>query len=291
MVHFESAKRTAPHSPDEVQAGNHEWWSAHPMAYDWAGECRFPRYSRDWFDAVDARFLHGSRLFATDQQQFDRILPFEMLAGADVLEIGCGMGLHTELMVKAGANVTAVDLTDTSIQATTTRLALKGLEAQVIRADAEQLSFPDRSFDFVWSWGVIHHSARTARIVRQIARVLRPEGECRVMVYNREGMTALIVFLKDYLLNGAFSRQTFDEVLYRQSDGFSARFFVREHFEDLFRAFFADVSSEVMGQESDVIPLPRKLRTLALKFTPEAYLRKAQSKRGAFIFLRARGPG
>jgi len=291
MVHSESAKRTAPQRPDEVQAGNREWWSAHPMAYDWAGELRVPRYSRDWFDAIDARFVSGSRLFATDRQPFDRILPFEALASADVLEIGCGMGLHTELMVKAGANVTAVDITDTSIEATTTRLALKGLKAQVMRADAEQLAFPDQSFDFVWSWGVIHHSARTARIVRQMARVLRRGGECRVMVYNREGMTARIVFLKDYLFSGAFWRQTFDEVLYRQSDGFSARFFVREHFEDLFRAFFSDVSSEVMGQESDVIPLPRKLRALALKLTPDAYLRKAQSKRGAFIFLRARGPG
>jgi 2-polyprenyl-3-methyl-5-hydroxy-6-metoxy-1,4-benzoquinol methylase len=260
------------------------------MAYDWAGELNLTRYCRDWFDAIDARFVHGSRLFATDRQPFDRLLPFEILASADVLEIGCGMGLHTELMVKAGANVTAVDLSETSIEATTARLALKGLNARVMTADAEHLAFPDASFDFVWSWGVIHHSARTARIVRQIARVLRPGGECRVMVYNREGMMARIVFVKDYLFTGAFRGQTFDEVLYRQSDGFSARFFVREHFEDLFRAFFANVSSKVMGQESDVIPLPRKLRALALKLTPDAYLRRAQAKRGAFIFLRAREP-
>src|SRR5215831_17992700 len=290
MIHSESAKRTATQSLYEVQTGNREWWSAHPMAYDWRGELRHQRYSHDWFDAIDARFVHGSRLFATDRRPFDRVLPFEKLASADVLEIGCGMGLHTELMARAGANVTAVDLTETSIEATTTRLALKGLKANVMRVDAEHLALPDQSFDFVWSWGVIHHSARTARIVRQIARVLRPGGECRVMVYNREGMMARIVFVKDYLLNGAFWRQTFDEVLYRQADGFSARFFVREHFEDLFRAFFADVSSEVMGQESDVIPLPRKLRALALRFTPDEYLRKAQSKRGAFIFVRAREP-
>jgi hypothetical protein len=78
--------------------------------------------------------------------------------------------------------------------------------------------------------------------------------------------------------------------LYRSCDGFSARFYVREQIEDVFRAFFKDVSSEVCGQESDAIPLPSPLRRWALSIVPERYLSKAQAKRGAFIFISASGP-
>jgi 2-polyprenyl-3-methyl-5-hydroxy-6-metoxy-1,4-benzoquinol methylase len=285
-----SDKRTEKLSSVEVQHGNSVWWTLNPMAYDWHGRINVPRFSPGWYEAIDAEFLHGSRLFATSQQPFDRILPIPELRGARVLEIGCGMGLHTQTMAAAGAEVTAIDLSSTAVEATSRRLALRGLSAQVLQCDAENLPFKSGGFDFVWSWGVIHHSSRTARVVREISRVLNRSGACRVMVYNREGMPARICFLRDYVLKGGFLHQSFEEVLYRSSDGFSARFYVREQFEDIFRAFFKNVSSEVCGQESDAIPLPSPLRRWAMAFVPEKYLCKAQAKRGAFIFIRASGP-
>jgi 2-polyprenyl-3-methyl-5-hydroxy-6-metoxy-1,4-benzoquinol methylase len=261
------------------------------MAYDWHGEIAAEKYSREWFDAIDQRFREGARLFATDEVFFDRLMPFPELEGRRVLEIGCGMGLHTEMLVRAGAQVTAADLTETAVEATRKRLELKGLEAEVVQTDAERLPFDDDSYDFVWSWGVIHHSACTTRIVRQIARVLRADGECRVMVYNREGTPAFVVYLRDYLLKGAFLRgQTYDETLYRFTDGFTARYYPREQFEDLFRGFFEHVATEVCGQVADALPLPRQLRHLALRFVSDTYLRGAQAKRGNFLFLKARRP-
>jgi len=283
-------KRSEKLSTDEVQSGNSLWWTRNPMAYDWHGRIKVSKFSPAWFEAIDAAFLHSSRLFASAAQPFDQIMPLRDLHGARVLEIGCGMGLHTQTMAAAGAEVTAVDLTPTAIEATSRRLAIHGLQATVLRCDAEDLPFASGGFDFVWSWGVIHHSSRTARIVREISRVLKKNGACRIMVYNREGMPARIAFLRDHLLRAKFLRQTFEETLYRSSDGFSARFYVREQFEDMFRAFFKNVSSDICGQESDVVPLPSPLRQWALAAVPEAYLRKAQAKRGAFIFLKASTP-
>lgn len=273
-----------------VQDGNKQWWTSNTMSYDWRGEISLPRFSLPWFDAIDQRFIESAKLYGTDQKPFDRIIPFDRLNGATVLEIGCGMGLHTELMARAGARVTAVDLSPTSVEATTRRLALKGLEAKVQEGDAEALPFEASSFDFIWSWGVIHHSSRTGRVVREIARVARPEAECRVMVYNRNGSWAYSILVKDYLLKGRFLRNSFEEALYRSSDGFTARFYVREQFEDLFRTFFEGVTSELMGQESDVVPLPRSIRRYALRFLPEQYQKNAQAKRGSFIFLTAKRP-
>jgi 2-polyprenyl-3-methyl-5-hydroxy-6-metoxy-1,4-benzoquinol methylase len=200
------------------------------------------------------------------------------------------MGLHTELMARAGAKVTAIDLSPTSVEATTRRLALKGLQGHVQEGDAETLPFASKSFDFVWSWGVIHHSSRTGRVVREIARVCRPGAECRVMVYNRNGAWAYSILVRDHLFGRRFLKHSFEETLYHSSDGFTARFYVKEQFEDLFRTFFENVSSELMGQESDAVPLPRQMRKLALKLLPEQYLKNAQARRGSFIFLTALRP-
>jgi SAM-dependent methyltransferase len=276
--------------PAHVQAGNQAWWTRNTMSYDWRDPVAHSKYSAEWFDEVDGRFIHAARLFATDTVPFDRLIPFEALKGRRVLEIGCGMGLHTELMVRAGAKVTAFDLSPESVQATKRRLALKGLQATVQQGDAERLPFADGSFDFVWSWGVIHHSSRTARIAREIGRVLADGGETRVMVYNRTGIVVPITFVRSFLLKGRFLKDTFEEVLYESTDGFSARFYVPEQFADLFRAFFEHVDTQVCGQDSDAVPLPARVRALALRFVPENWLRKQQARWGHFIFLTAKNP-
>lgn len=290
MSHTNVTKRLDAMPLDVVQEGNRTWWMRNTMSYDWKVRVAHPRYTQAWFDEIDARFIHAARLFATEQSPFDRIIPYRDLSGARVLEIGCGMGLHTELMIRAGARVTAIDISPTSIEATRRRLGLKGLTASLIQADAETMPLRTAAFDFVWSWGVIHHSARTARIVRQIARVLTPGGACRVMVYNREGMAARIAFMKDHMLRGGFLRGSFDQTLHHSTDGFSARHYVHDQLTDLFRAFFRQASCEICGQESDALPLPSFLRKFALRFMSEAWLRRKQAKRGSFLFLSASEP-
>lgn len=285
-----SNKRTSVAAVDAVQVGNRQWWTDHAMAYDWKSPIPVAAFSAAWFDEIDQRFLYGARLFATEVAPFDRLIPFERLDGRRVLEIGCGMGLHTELLVRAGARVTSVDLSPRSVEATSRRLALKGLTATVIRADAEHLPFRPGSFDFVWSWGVIHHSSRTALIVRRISEVVTAGGEVRVMVYNREGAAAWRVFLWDYLLRAGFRKRSFDEQLWVVSDGFSARFYIEDQLADLFRAFFHSVDVQVCGQDSDALPVPGALRRLALRRISRERLEKWQARRGGFLFVSARRP-
>jgi 2-polyprenyl-3-methyl-5-hydroxy-6-metoxy-1,4-benzoquinol methylase len=285
-----SRKRTSVEAVDAVQVGNRRWWTDYPMAYEGKSSIGVAAFSAAWFDEIDQRFLHGARLFATDAVPFDRLIPFERLKGRRVLEIGCGMGLHTELLVRAGAHVTSVDLSPRSVEATSRRLTLKGLTATVIQADAEHLPFAPGSFDFVWSWGVIHHSSRTALIVRHISEVLTAGGEAKVMVYNREGAAAWHVFLWAYLLQAGFRKRSFDEQLWMVSDGFSARFYVKDQLADLFRGFFHSVEVEVCGQDSDALPVPGALRRLALRRISRKRLEKWQARRGSFLFVSARRP-
>jgi 2-polyprenyl-3-methyl-5-hydroxy-6-metoxy-1,4-benzoquinol methylase len=281
--------RSDPQTPDDVQRGNRSWWSENPMTYDWRGNITLPRGTRDWFDEIDRRFVNASRPYLTSQRPFDRIMPDD-LHGRQVLEIGCGMGLHSLELARRGAKVHAVDLTDAAVEATRARMKEFGMDAEVRRADAESLPYGNQTFDFVWSWGVIHHSARTARIVREIARVLKPDGKARVMVYNRDGRIARFVLFRHYILGGEFIRRSPDETLWRWSDGYSARFYHKEQFEDLFRGFFEEVSSVVLGQEVDVVPLPSRVRGLVASQIPAGRRLSIASRVGGFLFLTASNP-
>jgi 2-polyprenyl-3-methyl-5-hydroxy-6-metoxy-1,4-benzoquinol methylase len=279
-------KRVSELDARGVQQGNKSWWTAHTMSYDWEDRSALTPFTLPWFDDIDRRFLHAARLFSEDANPFEALMGVRELAGKRVLEIGCGMGFHSEMLVRAGARLTSIDLSPTSVQATKARLDLKKLVTDVREADAESLSLPSGEFDMVWSWGVIHHSSRTARIVRQIERVLRPGGEARLMVYNLEGMPAYLTLATRYLW-GFWRGQSLDEVLWRSSDGFSARFYTRDKFTDLLAAFFERVETKIFGQDADVVPLPQVLRRPILKLIPHSRQRRLASRRGAFLFAAA----
>jgi 2-polyprenyl-3-methyl-5-hydroxy-6-metoxy-1,4-benzoquinol methylase len=281
-----SNKRAAALDPGAVQRGNRSWWTAHTMSYDWQDKSALAPFSLPWFEDIDRRFLLAARLFSEAGNPFEELMQTGDIAGKRVLEIGCGMGLHSEMLARAGAKLTSVDLSPTSVKATKTRLDLKELSADVREMDAEALDFPSAEFDMVWSWGVIHHSSRTGRIVREIARVLRPGGQARIMVYNLEGMPAYITLVRRYLLGFWFGR-SLDESLWRSTDGFSARFYTRDEFADLLATFFDRVETRIFGQDADVVPLPGFLRRPVLSLIPLSQQRRLARRRGAFLFASA----
>jgi 2-polyprenyl-3-methyl-5-hydroxy-6-metoxy-1,4-benzoquinol methylase len=281
-----SEKRVAPLDTGAVQRGNKTWWTAQTMSYDWNDKSALSPFTPLWFDDIDRRFLYAARLFSDAANPFEEIMNVSALAGKRVLEIGCGMGFHSEMLARAGAKLTSIDLSPTSVEATKTRLDLKGLSADVREMDAESLALSSGEFDMVWSWGVIHHSSRTGRIVREIERVLRPGGEAKIMVYNLEGMPAYITLVTRYVL-GFWRGQSLDEALWRSTDGFSARFYTKDEFADLLATFFEHVECRIFGQDADVVPLPHFLRTRLLNLIPLSRQRRLASRRGAFLFAAA----
>jgi SAM-dependent methyltransferase len=113
------------------------------------------------------------------------IVRFHEWRGADVLEVGCGIGTDASRFARASARYTGVDQSDRALHLARRRFVLDGFDATFIRADATALPFPDCSFDLVYSHGVIHHIADTQGAVDEIHRVLRPGGVALVMVYHR----------------------------------------------------------------------------------------------------------
>jgi 2-polyprenyl-3-methyl-5-hydroxy-6-metoxy-1,4-benzoquinol methylase len=272
-------------SAGAAQSGNKAWWTENTMSYDWKDKIVRQEFSREWFDEVDRRFIESARHFAHSDRPFGKIIPFDEIAGKRVLEVGCGMGLHTELMARAGAEVTAIDISPRSVAATQARLALKGIAADVRELDAETVDLRDE-FDFIWSWGVIHHSSRTGRVLRNLYNALKPGGQLRLMVYSLDGMQSYAVIVSRYLF-GFWRGRSLDELLWESTDGFLARYFTRDSLSDLCRTFFDDVELQVFGLEADAVPLPSALRRLVRPFVSDRYIQKAVRKRGAFLFATA----
>ncbi|HEY1426090.1 MAG TPA: glycosyltransferase [Caulobacteraceae bacterium] len=270
----------------ELQSGNRSWWTQNLMSYDWREKIACEPYSAAWFEEVDRRFIESARHFAHDARPFDRIIPFDALAGKQVLEVGCGVGFHTELMANAGADVTAIDLSPRAIEATRARAALKTFDADIREQDVESLDAED-AYDFIWSWGVLHHSSRTGLALRRLHRALKPGGELRFMVYSLDGAQAYSVLMSRYL-TGFWRGRSLDELLWQSTDGYLARYFTKDSLADLCRAFFDDVDLKVFGLESDAVPLPTALRRIVRPLFSDAYIADAVKRRGAFLFATAR---
>ena len=225
-----------------LQRLNRAWWEANPMTYDWARTLRLDVGTPEFFRAIDERFFQSSKTFGHPrypvQTPFSEVIDYDALRGKPVLEIGCGAGAQAVVFARQGARITAIDLTAQAVALTRQRFLLDGVMGGIQQGDAERLAFADESFDLVWSWGVIHHTADIRRAVAEIHRVLKPGAAAKVMVYHRDSLRNWIHGgLAHGLLRGKLLRMSYDDVLKSVTDGYVARQMTRHEVSNLFRAF------------------------------------------------------
>jgi ubiquinone/menaquinone biosynthesis C-methylase UbiE len=175
------------------------------------------------------------------------------------------------------------------VELTRKRLELAGLAADVQEADAEALPYPDASFDFVWSWGVIHHSESTDRVIAEIARVLRPGGRLALMVYHRTSLTFWLNYVGYRgVVRGGLLHERPDELANRWSDGVIARHYTRDGFSSALAPWFEDIETQVMGQRAEAVPLPARLRSPVARVVPTDLQLALLRRFGWFLFATAR---
>jgi ubiquinone/menaquinone biosynthesis C-methylase UbiE len=273
----------------EWQDRNQAWWESNPMRYDWKEELGVEEFSVEFYREIDRRFFADAQQYMPARTRpFDAIVPFETLGEKDVLEIGVGSGSHAQLLAPHCRTYTGIDLTEYAVGSTSTRFERFGLTGRIERMDAEQMTFPDASFDYIWTWGVIHHSADTSRVLREMHRVLRPGGRATVMVYHRSWLyTYGYAALLRGIVLGGFLKHSLHELLQLNTDGAIARFYRPDEWRALVeRCGFAVAAEQIRGQKSEVILLPPgRLKALVTRVVPNALTRFVTntSRQGSFL--------
>ena len=254
-----------------------DFWNADPCG---------TRYleGKDGFEAhARARYLLEPYIF--EFAEFDRS------HGLKVLEVGVGMGADYLEWLKAGALASGVDLSAISVERARQRCSIAGYDPDLRVADAEQLPFPDNSFDVVYSYGVMHHSPNTPQCIREARRVLRPGGEARIMVYHHRSITGAMLWLRYGIWRGKSLRQSvFDHL---ESPG--TKTYTREEALAMFDGF-TDVNIEVAFSPGDLLLHEPSARfqspfyRLVWKMFPRALVRRLGGSWGLFLLIKAVKP-
>lgn len=148
--------------PAETTAASRRWWDTDADAYQ-AEHGGF---------LGDARFIWCPE--GLDEAQVGLLGP---VAGRVVLEIGAGAAQCGRWLVSQGAQVLAVDLSAGQLAHARALSARTGIAVPLVQGDAEHLPVQDASVDIACSaFGAVPFAADSARVMREVARVLRPGG-------------------------------------------------------------------------------------------------------------------
>lgn len=141
-------------------------------------------FDKNWNIAPEAQYLHWTRgrpqnqiqfAFRQHWETFKNILGKQPI-GRDVLEVGCGRGSLSAYFSDAGWNCKLLDKSDKAIQLARKAFAESGLNASFDVGDCLNLPYDDRSFDVVFSIGLLEHFDEIHRVLFEQFRVLRDGG-------------------------------------------------------------------------------------------------------------------
>lgn len=243
-----------------------EFWTERPMIH--------PGYGFDIDSASPEKiFVHMERLMRDKGVHMQPIgapllsnhIDYGALKGKKALEIGYGVGWLTNELAKVCAHVDGIDLSDSHYRLSTHRFRnTPNVHLQV--ASAEDIPFPDETFDFVCAYGVIHHAANDRRCYEEIFRILRPGGKCFLMLYRRGGPKFWMKkVVREGILGGGLARHGWDftRFIYSITDNYQndspgapiSRHYTRRDIRERFKRFL-HVDLRISGNEGEWRNLP-----------------------------------
>jgi ubiquinone/menaquinone biosynthesis C-methylase UbiE len=254
-----------------------DFWNADPCGSRYLG-------SADDFDAhARARYQLEPHI-----QEF---AGFARCGGQRVLEIGVGMGADYLEWLKAGAHAKGVELSSVSLELAKRRCQMAGYAPDLQVSDAEQLPFPEGTFDVVYSYGVIHHTPDPPQCIREARRVLKPGGTLRIMIYHHPSLTGLMLWLRHGWLRGKSMRRTVHDHL--ESPG--TKSYTQEEARTLLQGFEQIEFRQVFSPGDLLLHEPSaRFQELAYRILwrlyPRFLVRRFGRRLGLFLLISARKP-
>ncbi|MBN9035213.1 MAG: class I SAM-dependent methyltransferase [Rhizobiales bacterium] len=152
------------------------FWNANPL---WTGEAKFAPGTREFYDEHTRLCIEEGWGGEIDPLVFPE-------KRGKLLDLGCGIGFWPpQFWARGWRDITAADLSPQSLNLARSRAEIYGVQADFREENAENLSFPDETFDHVHCHGVVHHTTDPSKAVREIHRVLKVGGTAMISVYYK----------------------------------------------------------------------------------------------------------
>jgi ubiquinone/menaquinone biosynthesis C-methylase UbiE len=143
------------------------------------------RANRRWWDE-DADAYHGEHgdflgdadfVWCPENLREEDVHLLGDVRDRDVLEVGCGAAMCSRWLAARGARAVAFDLSAGMLRHARAGATRTGIRVPLVQADAQYLPFRSASFDTAFTaFGAVAFVADSARVMREVARVLRPGG-------------------------------------------------------------------------------------------------------------------
>lgn len=147
-------------------------------------------FGKNWSEFVQKKL--SEQIINDSMKHFQKFSRVENLAGKTFLDIGCGSGIHSLAAIRLGAErVVSFDYDENSVATSRKVREWAGIPEsrweifQGSALDPEMLKSIGK-FDYVYSWGVLHHTGSMWEAVRHAAIPLKPGGDYYIALYSSD---------------------------------------------------------------------------------------------------------
>ncbi|MGH3004097.1 MAG: class I SAM-dependent methyltransferase [Gaiellaceae bacterium] len=196
--------------------------------------------------------------------------------GDEVLDVAAGTGNAALPAAKAGAAVTALDITPSLLEIGSRRAKAAGLRVEWVAGDAHALPFAAGSFDRVLSCVGVQFCADHDTVASELARVCRPGGCIALIAWTREGFIGQILASVAKATGGSGAQRS-------PLDWGS-----EDKVTELFREHAADMATHREHVEMRADSAEGWVDYMAMAYGPLARARTALDGRGGWEPVRAR---
>ncbi len=160
----------------------------------------------------------------TQYPGYIELMPVSGQEGKVVLDYGCGPGNDVVgfSVYSSLQKLIAADVSKTALAKAQERLAIHGKEAEFLHIDevSNTIPVPSESVDLIHSSGVLHHCANLSAVLKEFRRILKPDGQVSVMVYNYQSLWLhLYVAWVHQLKKGIYRDVPLKDAFRRTTDG------------------------------------------------------------------------
>jgi SAM-dependent methyltransferase len=214
----------------------------------WLDPSRLPQLQQRYGGTVASDYGYDQN--SLERRGVERVRSLRPLLkgpGVSTLEIACGDGMVSYQLARAGADATAVDLSDALFDE-----RARGAGVHLIQADAANMPLPGAEFDVVCSFNAFEHFADPEAVLREAIRVTKPGGAIYLLFgplyWSSYGLHATLsidvpfchVLFRRSVLESYVARHDLKPIRFETLNGWSLG-----RFRDLWRRYAASVEPEM----------------------------------------------